>query len=86
LELIMHFKLHVLRKRKLTLFSWENINFTNRISANVLITHVVSMNTTHVVEIFLQKLFSQSSQLNWLKYANTEKATIDNVFMATHCL
>ena len=55
LQLITRFKLHVVKRRKLTLFSCGNSDQPTRISANVRIKHDFSMNFTHFHEVFLQQ-------------------------------
>ena len=52
---IKRFELYVVNQRKLMLFSWGKIDYTTRISANVRIKHVFSMNFTHFYEIFHQQ-------------------------------
>ena len=86
LQLIKCFKLHVVRTRNLTLFSWRNIDYTTRISENVQIKHVFSMNFTHFHHIFLQKGLFHCNRPNGSKYANTEKARGYRAFGATKCL
>ena len=73
LQRIKLIKLHVVRKRKLTLFSWGKIDYTTRISATVQMKHVFSMNFTHFHEIFLQQWLFHCNRLTASKYANTEK-------------
>ena len=54
LQLRKRYKLLVVQKRKVTLFSWGNNDQTEGMSANIQRTHVVSMTFTHFLEIFLQ--------------------------------
>ena len=80
------YTLPVVKKRKLTLFSWENIDYTTRISVNVRIKHVFSMNFSHFHEIFLHQVCCQCNWPNGPKYANNEKPTLDGGVMAKQCL
>ena len=70
LQRIKRFKLHVEQKRKLALFSWGNIDYTSRISANVRIKHVFSMNFTHFHENFLHHEYCHCNRPNGPMYAN----------------
>ena len=72
LRLIKRFKLQVLSKRKLTLFSWGKIDQPSRISKTVQITHVFTMNFTHFLEIFLQQCVFHCNRPNGPKYANND--------------
>ena len=80
------FNLHVVKQCKLTLFSWGNIDYTTRISGNLRIKHVFSMNFTHFYESFLHQGCIHCNRPNWPKYANTDKARLDRGFMAKQCL
>ena len=53
LQLRKRFKLHVVKTRELTLFSFGNIDLPTRISGNVRIKHVFSMNITHFHEVYI---------------------------------
>ena len=73
LQLIRLFKLHVVTRRKLTLFSWGNIDLTSRISATERIQYVVSMNFIHIHEIFHQQGFFHCNRPNGPMHGDTEK-------------
>ena len=86
LQLLKRFKLHVVKQRKLPLFSWGNTNYHTGISAHVRIKHVFSMNFTHFHEIVLQHILFHCNRPNGSKYASTEKTRVDRVFMAKLCV
>ena len=95
LQLIKRFKLYVVKQHELTLFSFGNIDLHTRLSVNVRIKHVFSMNFTHFHEIILQQeffhctlhqMFLHCNRPNGSKYANTKKASLDRVLMAKQCL
>ena len=73
LQLIKRFKLHVVKKRNLRLFSWGNIHYTTRISAYERIEHVVSMNFTHFHGIVLQHLHFHCNMPNGLILQTLQK-------------
>ena len=52
---IKRFELYVVNQRKLTLFSWGNIDYTTRISVTLRIKHAFSINFTHFYEILHQQ-------------------------------
>ena len=62
-----------------------DIDYSTRVSVNIRIKHVFSMNFTHFHEPFLQQMLFNCSMPNGPNYANTEKPRVDRVFMAKQC-
>jgi len=76
LQLIRRFKLHVLRKRKLNLFSWGNVDLLTTTSSKVGMKHAFSMNFNHFLEIIPDNVLCvllHYKRLTGRKHTITEK-------------
>ena len=82
LQLLKRFKLHVVKQRKPTLFSWGKSDYPTSISVNIRIIYVFSMNFTHFHEIVKHEVFFHCHKSNWPNYENTEKPRVDRASLA----
>ena len=86
LQLIKRCKMHVLKTRKLTLFSYGHIDLTTRISATVPFQYVFPINVTGFLEVYLQHVLRLCNRRTGTKYVNTETTRRERGFMVKQCL